>query len=183
MALGTVANVSTGKPKTSGAVYYNSDMTKTLPTSATAALTDFKNLGYISEDGIENDDSRSIDSVLAWGGDAVHHYQSEHEDTFKLSLMEHNNPEVLKARYGKDNVTVGSDGKVESIKVNSKELDPAQWVFDIAVKGGFKRICIPNGVITETDSIVYKDDEVIVYGITISCEPDASGNKHYEYFA
>ena len=47
----TVANVSAGKPKVSGAVY-RAALGSTLPTDATTSLdAAFKELGYVSEDG------------------------------------------------------------------------------------------------------------------------------------
>ena len=62
------SNVSTGKPKISGAVF-RAPLGTALPTSATEELSSaFICLGYVSEDGLENANEMSVSEVKAWGG-------------------------------------------------------------------------------------------------------------------
>ena len=42
-------------------------------------------------------------------------------------------------------------------------------------------VVVPCAKITEIEDIVYKDDEALGYGVTISATPDSAGNTHYEY--
>jgi len=183
MATVTVSakRVTAAKPKKGGAAF-RAPVGTTLPKDTTTALeTAFKALGYISEDGVTNNNSPSFESAKAWGGDEVLHYQTEKPDTFKFVMIEALNTEVLKTVYG--------DGKVEgdlvtgiSVKVSAEELEPSAWVIDMTMKGGAaKRIVIPCGAITAIDEIVYKGNQAVGYGITISAEPDDDGNYHYEY--
>lgn len=173
--------VSVGKPKVSGAVHW-APLGTTLPTSATTALNAaFVELGYVSEDGLTNNNSPESDTVKAWGGDTVLNLQTDRPDTFAFTLIESLNEDVLKTIYGAANVTADGDGNL-TIKATAEEMTSGAWVFDMIVKGGrAKRIVVPNGTISELGEIVYKDDEAIGYNVTITDVPDNTGVYHYEY--
>lgn len=174
-------NVTTGKPKVGGAVHF-APLGTTLPTDATTALDPaFVDLGYVSEDGLTNNNSPESDTVKAWGGDTVLNLQTDRPDTFALTLIEAMNQNVLKAIYGESNVTVDNDGNV-SVQATAEDMSSGAWVFDMILKGGrAKRVVVPNGTISELGEINYKDDEAVGYNITITDVPDASGVYHYEY--
>lgn len=184
----TVENVSFGKPKVSGAIYRGLlGEGLTLPTDATTALdSDFKCLGYVSEDGLTNSTENSDDGIKAWGGDTVLITDDARKDTFKFKLIEILNEDVLKAVYVDDNVTVAAatttTPKSITIKANNKEQPECCWVVEMLLRDGNpKRIVIPKGKITEIGDIVYKDDEAVGYDLTISADADSNGNTHYEY--
>ena len=177
----TANNVSTGKPKVSGAVF-RAPLGSTLPTDATTALDNaFVAMGYVNEDGLTNDSSVESDNVKAWGGDIVYSMQTDRVDTFSFTCLESMNLEVLKAFYGDDNVT-GTLANGVTVNANSEELGGHCWVFDMVLRGGgMKRIVVPNGMVSETGEVVYVDNEPIGYQLTITAMPDTSGNTHYEY--
>ena len=185
-------NVSTGKPKITGSIH-RAPLNTTLPTDATTALDEaFVCLGYVSDDGLENENSLDFNEIKAWGGAIVYRTLTEMQDNFMFKLIESLNPEVLKAVYGSNNVIVnGGTGSVapiggSSVTVNVKAETPEEgaWVFDLALRGGKKRrIVIPDGAITARETIQYTDADAIAYGVTVSAYPDSDGNSHKEYQA
>ena len=177
----TATNVTVGKPKVGGAVHW-APLETTLPTSAIASLDNaFVDLGYVSEDGLTNNNSPESDTVKAWGGDTVLSLQTDRPDTFSLTLLEAMNADVLKTVYGSDNVVADESGNL-TIKATAQDMPSGVWVFDMILKGGrAKRIVVPNGTISELGDIVYKDDEAVGYNITITDVPDTDGVYHYEY--
>lgn len=180
MANNTAANVSTGKPKASGAVFCAPKGTA-LPTDATTALSSaFVCLGYVSEDGLKNNNDMDISAIKAWGGMIVYRSLNELNDAFSLALIESENTDVLKAVYGDANVT--EEGGVTKIVVKAEDPQERVWVFDLALRGGVaKRIVVEDGAVTAREEIAYNDSDAIAYGITISAYPDAQGSTHTEY--
>ena len=174
-------NVSASKPKTGGAIF-RAPLGTALPKSYSEQLdTAFKNLGYVSEDGIVNGNSPSGDKVRAWGGSTVLNYMEDKPDTFQMKLLEAFNSDVLKTIYREKNVKVETNGDI-AVTVTAEEMEQFAWVIDMILKNGrAKRIVIPTASITEMQEINYRDNEPIGYGITLSAEPDASGAYHYEY--
>ena len=174
-------NVTSSKPKIGGAAH-RAPVGTELPTDAKTALNAaFKALGYISEDGVSNENSPETDKIKAWGGDTVLNYSKGKEDTFKFKLIEGLNVDVLKAVYGDKNVTGTLDTGIV-IKANSEDTGESAWVFEMILKDGIlKRIVVPRAAVVEIGEIVYKDDEAVGYELTLSAVPDESGQTHYDY--
>ena len=184
----TVTNVSAGKPAVSGAIY-RAKRTANLqiPTTAGATLSsDYKCMGYISDDGLKNNMSMDSDKVTAWGGDTVLPFEKGRQDEFRFKMLEVLNTDVLKSVFGDGNVAVtaatSSAPMSVAINVDSDEQEDAVWVFDMILRGNNpKRIVVPSGRITDIGEINYKDDEAVGYDVTVLAQADESGNTHYEY--
>lgn len=182
--MSTQANCTVGKPKVGGAIY-RAPLGTTLPTDATTALNSaFVNLGYVSEDGLTNNNTASTETIKAWGGDTVLQPLTEKPDTFAATFIEALNPDVLKAAYGDDNVS-GTLATGITVRANMTELEAACWVVDMILSGNvLKRIVIANGQVTEVGEITYKDDTIVGYPLTITAYNGGSAfdnDTHKEY--
>ena len=174
-------NVTAGKPKIGGAIFA-APVGTPLPESTTEALDDaFKNLGYCSDAGLVNSTNIEVQKIKAWGGDTVLVIQSSKEDTFKFTLIEVKNIDVLKYVYGSENVS----GDLESgivVKANGSEAEEKSIVIDMIMRDNTaKRVVIPSGKVSEIGDINYTDEDAVGYETTLDCTPDAAGNTHYEY--
>lgn len=174
-------NVSVGKPKANGAIFAAPSGTA-LPTDANTALDEaFKNLGYISEDGVTNEIETDTEEIKAWGGDIVLNPQTSRSEKFTYTLIEQN-VDSFKHVFGKDNVT--DDGGKITIKHNGNEREENVMVIETMLTGNkVKRIVIPRGKVSEIGEIAYKDDEAIGYEVTLQALLDSNGNTAYEYIA
>ena len=174
-------NVTNGAPAVGGAVSVAPKGT-TLPTDATTALANtYKALGYISEDGLTNSNSPETENIKAWGGDIVLTPLTGKEDKFTFTLIEALNVDVLKVVYGDGNVS-GTLSTGITINANSDAPTAHVYAVDMILKdGALKRVVIPNGYVTSVGDIVYADNDVTGYEVTIAALPDSVGNTHYEY--
>ena len=173
--------VSTGKPKIGGSIFRAPKGT-TLPTSATAELDPaFKDIGYVSEDGVTNRNARESEEIKSWGGTTVLSSQTSVTDTWQAQFIEALNTEVLKMVFGSSNVT-GNLADGIKVTVNGAESEEAAYVFDMVLKGGvLKRVVLPCAKLSELGDTVYKDDKAIAYDVTLAALPDENENLHYEY--
>lgn len=175
-------NVTTAKPRIGGAVF-RAPIGTPLPTDAVSELDGaFKDLGYVSEEGLRNNNSMESSTSKAWGGATVIAMETGKVDTFALTLLECTNIDTLKSAYGDDNVS----GTLETgitIRANSKEQDPHAYVFDMIYKGGIlKRIVVPNATLTNLGEITYNDRTAVSYAETLSAVPGFDdGDTHKEY--
>lgn len=174
-------NVTAAKPKVEGAIFV-APLGTELPTDAVTALAEsYKSLGYVSKDGVSNNNSASTESTTDWGGDVVLDSQTEKTDTFKYTLIEALNVDVLKHVYGDENVT-GTLAQGIKVTANRNEAKECVVVVDMLMRNNaVKRIVIPRAKVTTVDEVKYQRGQAVGYGVTVSANPDNTGNTHYEY--
>lgn len=179
MAVNT-SNVAAGKPKIGGAISVAAKGT-TLPTDAISTLDSaFKDLGYVSEDGLTNQNTATTEQIKAWGGDVVLTPSTEKTDYFIFTLIEILNVDVLKFVYGSSAVSGDLETGI-TLAASSQEADECVLAIDMVLNGALKRIVLPKAKVNSIGDIVYVDGEPVGYPCTVTALPDASGNTHYEY--
>lgn len=174
-------NVSAGKPKVGGAIF-SAPVGTPLPTTTDETLdAAFKNLGFVSSDGLTNSTNLESEEIKAWGGQTVLVIQKSKDDKYKFKLIEVKNVDTLKFVYGADNVS----GDLETgivIKANNGDVPEQSIVIDMILRDSTaKRVVIPTCKISEVGDIEYTDEDAVGYETTVSCTPDSEGNTHYEY--
>ena len=180
---GIATNVTAGKPNTSGAVF-TAPAGTTLPTSASAALNSaFKDMGFVSEDGVTKSTSISTTTIKEWGCAPVLVTQDEKIVSVKLKLIEYKRKDVHSFVHGSANVTEPSTGAI-TVKINAEDPGEQAIVIDMTLRGNIDyRMVIPRGKITAIGDTVYKSNEAVAYDITITTMLDDAGYAVYEYMA
>ena len=177
---GIATNVTAGKPRTNGAVFA-ALAGSTVPTDAVSALDNaFKDLGYLSEDGITRGRSLSSSNIKEWGGKVVLITEEEDITTIKFKMIEYLNVEVQKVVNGDANVT--GDLTSGLAITPGDEMTEHAYVFWQRMRGGVSyRLVVPRAKITEIGDVVYKSNEAVAYDVTITAMADEAGKPYYEY--
>lgn len=177
--------VTVGQPTEGGCAYICFGEAAKLPTDATtdiSTLTDFESLGYISENGITESMSLTVNKHGEWGGKTILTTISKQEGAVKAEFEEINRGTVAKIRYGKDNVTVGTDGSVKSIKEGALPYQEYALVLDeLECNGSLRRTVYPRIAIESFDDIAHQKGSLMVYGMTFTKLFDNEGNSAYVY--
>lgn len=152
-----------------GAVYVAPTAT-TAPTAADSTLNvAFKDLGYVSEDGVTETRDRSTNQIKAWqNADLVREVVTDSAYTLNLTLIE-TKLETVELFYGASvDDTDGSVAIVPSATGGRKS-----FVVDVIDGSSLIRIYLPSAEVTEVGDQVYQSGEPIGYEVTITGYPVA----------
>lgn len=143
----------------------------TAPADADTTLdAAFKDLGYVSEDGVTETRDRTTDKVKAWQNAAtVRELVTEAECTYTFALIE-TKKETVELYYGAT-VDPATGGVVI---VPSATGGRQAFVVDVIDGTDFIRSYIPSGEILDVGDQVYAAGVPIGYEVTITCYPDTS---------
>lgn len=175
--------VFVGKPLVTGGIYV-APVGTALPTDAVAALAAaFVTVGYVTDDGLTKSTNRDTSNVLAWGGDLIAVTQKSFTQEWKFKMAEYlgSTPQTL--LYGAANVSTTTATGTDSLAVKISSAPPPHnsWVIEMKQGNGKVRLVIPDGVITDTGDVVFKDDDVASLEVTVTSFVDATGFYEYEY--
>ena len=136
----------------------------TAPTDAVTALpTGFIDLGYVSEDGVTEANSQTVEKIKAWQKSAVvRSTVTEGETTYKLALIQ-TNADTLAEYYG---AAVATDGSI--VVDPTREHPHRSYIIDVIDGDELIRTYIPDGQVTEVGDQVYQAGAPIGYEVTIT---------------
>lgn len=154
-------------------------VTPTDPTSVLNAA--FKELGYVTEDGLKLSHDASDDKIKVWGGVAIRTIRSDYSATITGTLVSTLDVDVLKNVFG-DSLVTQKSGFI-AIK-HAADIAPEK-VYIIETKdasnGGRKRYVIPKGQIAVSGDVNLSHKEITGFEITIEALADKDGVCYYEF--
>lgn len=169
--MATASNVQVAKTGN----FYGAPTGTALPTAHGAALdAAFADMGYISESGVNRSTPQSTQEIKSFqNGDIVEEVITSDKLTYAIEFMEDS-----------ENVRVAIDGNwtAGAVEIKGGVNTRQSWCFDFVMSNErTKRIVIPDGKITAKGDTSYVNGNAVIYPVTITCFPDGSGNKAYEY--
>lgn len=168
---------------TDGGVYTTDPgVTATAPTDAGTALhANFKAVGAISDDGINETTDQERQDIFIWQGNALARRipgQTQKQWSFGASET---NLMTLGVQFAGSTITQTVEGV--SIAEKAPGTDIRQWVLHGIDGNKAQRIYIPLGEVTERSEVPWSSQDVTVWGWTLSAYADGSGNFAYRFIA
>lgn len=145
----------------------------------------FKDLGYISEDGITESHEDDVTEIGAWqNGAIVRRMISGTSATYTFTVIETTKTALELYYKGAAIVGVDAEGHGEaSIEIGLPTSDRRAFGFDVIDGDKIVRWVVPVGEVTERGEITYKNDEPIGYELTITAYPGDDGVHTFKYFS
>ena len=149
-----------------GAVYVGPKGT-TAPEGLAAPAVGFVEIGWISEDGVDEALEQNSEVFRAWqGAKVVRRKVTSSDRTFKFQALEENLA-THGLKYRGQAPTVATGVATTTVK-NQTAQDTRAWVFDLVDGGVTKRFVIPAGDYTMTGSIQYKGDSMTIHEFEVT---------------
>jgi hypothetical protein len=139
------------------------------PTDADAALpAAWRDVGYISDDGVTETRDRSTNNVVAWqNAEVVRTLTTEASLTIAFTMIE-SNANSLELFYGAAVDT--EDGSVDIVPRESGGR--RAMVLDYVDGEDFVRLYLPQAEVTEVDDSTLVAGEAVGYPVTVTAYPD-----------
>lgn len=154
----------------------------TAPTTVSSTLAaPWVDLGYVSEDGVTEANSRTTEKVRAWQRAAVvRTLVTEGETTFAMTLLQ-TNASTLAEYYG---LSAADIDDVTGSFVSSPTTDAPHrsYVIDVIDGDELIRKYIPDGQVTEVGDQVFQNGAPIGYEVTITAYDNAALGGSVKHF-
>ena len=149
------------------------------PTDFTALAAAFKNMGFISSDGLEESIDIDSEEVTDLNGEVVCVLESRETEKLTFTLIS-TTDDALKEMHGHSNVSTSSNTTTVQHKAGS--FTNRVYVFDLLTKNGEKwRKVAPNAKVTNRGPIVHGAGNVYAREIELTTSPDENGVRVYDY--
>lgn len=167
-----------------GAIYSAPHLSQPAGPDGFGDITDAKNLGYVSEDGVTENRETSSEKLKAWqDNDVVRNLVTDGELSYTFTLIE-TKPETLEYYYG-----IKVDTKDGSISIDpTREAPRHALIIDVIDGDQVMRVVCPDAQVTEVGEQKYANGEPIGLEVTVSAYPTmigdvkASAKKFYNTF-
>ena len=166
--------VNLGAGAASG-MFFHAPANTALPTYPTETLgSDWKEVGYIAEDGITWHHGRSAEPLKDWSNSIRRQLQEDATGTVAAPIIS-TTAEVLKTLFGEDNVTTGAastaHGALTSVEVKEGIMS-GEEAFLFLMKDGDDTFMLgtTKGFITNLDDVSFAPGSVINWGATVSAD-------------
>lgn len=173
-------NVSVGKPKAGGAVFWAPAGTAAPTNASTALASAFLDVGYISDEGVTVSTSVESTSHNAWGGDEVANDVTTYSETTAFTLLEVNE-NAQKLAFGSANVAANLSSVAHKMGAFTTEV--VLVVETLVGAGKVRRTVVPRAKLIERGDITYVDTDLVGYPVTFANLVDSSGATSYDYYA
>jgi hypothetical protein len=159
-----------------GAVYVG-PTSATAPSSSSATLTGFTDLGYVSADGITETIDKTTNQIRAWqNGSLVREVISEGTYSVTLTFIE-TKLEVLELYFG----STITDGELDGDP--TKSGGRKSFVMDIVDGSIIERTYIPAGEVTAVGERTLASGEAVGYNVTITAYADTDNVTFKKFFS
>ena len=178
MANNNTADVTASKG-VAGGYGFSAPISVTPPTDFPALASTFKNMGFISSDGIEESIETDSEDVPDLNGEIVCVLEKKETEKIKFTLIS-TSDDALKEMHGHSNVSTASNTTTVQHKAGS--FTNRVYVFDLLTKDNYKwRRVVPNAKVTSRGPIVSGAGNVYAREIELTTSPDTNGVRVYDY--
>ena len=148
-------------------MFYHAPAGTPLPATANAALSAaWKEVGDVSQDGINLSKDMSVENLRNWANRIKRNYLSEHTETVQAPIIS-TTEESLKTVLGEDNVTVNGNTIKASLSAGSLPPEEA-FLFRMKDDDDMIVIACKKGQVTAIDGVNFAPNGAITWTPTIT---------------